>query len=264
MPIETADVLVVLPTLGDRLDTLERALASAQSPVQDVTTRILVVVPKTKRKARALAKRYGAEIVDDPGRGMSAAINAGLERRAREPHYIWLGDDDYYQPGGLSKLNRLLLSHSEAVVAYGACDYVDDSGTLLWTSRASFIARWLIGFGPNLIPHPAAMIRLDELDSVGGYDEELSLVMDLDVFLKLKRVGRFIHTTEVVSAFGWHSESLTVQDRAKSGREARMVKRRHLPRLLRPIEPLWEYPVSWASHAAARALNARQAKGRTR
>jgi len=264
VPTDTADVLVVLPTLGDRLDTLERALTSAQSSVQDVTTRILVVVPKSKRKARALAKRYGAEIVDDPGRGMSAAINAGLNRRAGETHYIWLGDDDYYRPRGLSTLRRLLLSHPEAVVAYGACDYVDDSGTVLWTSRASFLARWLIGFGPNLIPHPAAMIRLDALEAIGGYDEELSLVMDLDVFLKLKPVGRFIHTTEVVSAFGWHPESLTVQDRARSGREARMVKRRQLPGPLRVIEPLWEYPVAWASHAAARALNARQAQGRTR
>lgn len=264
MPTATADVLVVLPTLGDRLDTLERALHSAQSSTQGVTTRVIVVVPPDRHKARDLAKKYGAEVVDDQAAGMSAAINEGLARRAGEAHYIWLGDDDYYRPRGLATLLTLLTEHPDAVVAYGACDYVDDSGAVLWTSKAGSLARSLIGIGPNLIPHPAAMMRLDAVAEVGGYDRELSLVMDLDLLLKLKRLGSFVHTTEVVSAFGWHPQSLTVQDRKASGREARRVKRRHLPKPLRVFEPLWEYPVDWASRLAARWLNARQSSPRKR
>jgi glycosyltransferase involved in cell wall biosynthesis len=246
---------VVLPTLGERLDTLESALASVDAQHSDIDLTLAVVLPKSAKKARALAKKHEALLIDDPGAGMSAAINAGLAARTTEEFYIWLGDDDAYRPGGLAALLSLFDGNDDAVVAYGGCDYVDTDGSVLWTSKAGRLAALLVGIGPNLIPHPAALIRLDALEAEGRYDESLSLVMDLDVFLKLKKTGRFVSTRNVVSSFGWHPGSLTVQDRSRSGAEARMVKRRHLNRVLRAVEPLWEYPVSWASHVAARRLN---------
>jgi len=232
---------------------LQRAFESARAQGSDV--HLAVVVPKTEKKARTLAKKYGATIVDDPGRGMSAAINAGLSRRSNESYYIWLGDDDAFCAGGLEALKSLMESSPGAVVAYGACEYVNDAGDVVWTSRVGRLARLMLGFGPNLIPHPAALIRLDALEEIGGYDPTLQMVMDLDVFLKLKKKGRFVSTSHPVSQFGWHEDSLTVADRKKSSNEARMVKRRHLPPVLRLIEPLWEFPVQWASHLAARSLS---------
>ena len=256
MATTVCDVLVVLPTLGDRLDTLARAISSATSQT-GVSVRVVVVVPENQNVAIELATQAGAEVVADPGEGMSAAINAGLAVRRGERYYIWLGDDDYYRPGGLASLVGLLDHNHQAVLAYGACDYVDDDDRVLWTSRAGSWATTLLGFGPNLVPHPAAMMRLDAVIGVGGYDEQLSLVMDLDVLLKLRKIGPFVHTRQTVSAFGWHPGSLTVQDRQASGAQARSVKRRHLPAALRLVEPLWEYPVTWASRLAARRLNKR-------
>ena len=231
----------------------ERALESVRNQGNGV--HLVVVIPRGKKDGRALAENAGATVVDDPGRGMSAAINAGLRARGTEQFYIWLGDDDAYRPEALGALRNLLTAHPQAVVAYGACDYVNDQAETVWSSKAGRFARWLIGIGPNLIPHPAAMIRLDALEAIGGYDEELSLAMDLDVFLKLKKKGSFVSTSQVVSQFGWHPESLTVQDRKRSSDEARLVKRRHLPAWVKPFEPLWEYPVQWASGLAARSLS---------
>ncbi len=252
------EILVVLPTLGQRVDMLARALDSVDQQRLDVTLTLVVVLPRSAKKARVMAEAHGALIVDDPGQGMSEAINAGLSRRTTERYYIWLGDDDYYQPGGLLTLRNLLLSSPGAVVAYGGCDYVDQSGRVVWSSRAGAFAELLIGVGPNLIPHPAALITLDAVEAVGRYDSTLSYVMDLDLFLRLKQRGRFVSTRQVVSAFGWHQDSLTVQDRARSTAEARQVKRRYLPPVLRFVEPLWEYPVAWASKRAALALTKRQ------
>jgi Glycosyl transferase family 2. len=239
--------------LGARISMLERALASVRHQGDGV--HLVVVVPQGKKDARALARSFDATVVDDPGRGMSAAINAGLAARTGERFYIWLGDDDAYCPGGLSSLKALLQNNPRAVVAYGACDYVRENGDVVWRSRAGRLARWMLGLGPNLIPHLAALIRLDELLDAGGYDEDLRFVMDLDAFLKLKKKGPFVSTPEVISQFGWHRQSLTVQDRKKSSGEARMVKRRHLPGWAKPIEPLWEFPVQWASALMARSLN---------
>ncbi len=250
---QSGDILVVVPTLGERTSKLQQAVESVRNQGDGV--HLVVVVPPRKKNARAIAKNSGATVVDDPGRGMSSAINAGLNARTTEEFYMWLGDDDAYRPGAIRTLRSLLHSRPHAVVAYGACDYVNNQSDIIWTSTAGRLARWLIGIGPNLIPHPAAMIRLDALDAIGGYDEDLSLAMDLDIFLKLRKRGSFVSTRQVVSQFGWHPESLTVQDRKRSSAEARLVKRRHLPSWAKPLEPIWEFPVQWASGLAARSLN---------
>jgi GT2 family glycosyltransferase len=104
------------------------------------------------------------------------------------------------------------------------------------------------------------MIRLDALDTIGGFDKDLKYVLDLDAFLKLQKLGRFASTKNVVSAFRWHPDSLTVANRSHSSAEAEMVKRRHLPAGVRPFAGLWEVPIRWASSRAALAINKR---GRT-
>ena len=114
----------------------------------------------------------------------------------------------------------------------------------------------------DLIPHPGTMIRLDDLQAIGGFDESLKYTMDLDAFLKLRGHGRFIWTRRAVSAFRWHPDSLTVANRLNSSLESEAVKTRHLPAVLRPISPLWNYPVRWASSFAARRVSAQSPQAR--
>jgi hypothetical protein len=85
----------------------------------------------------------------------------------------------------------------------------------------------------------------------------LSYALDLDVFLKLRQHGRFLSVPVVASQFRWHADSLTVADRQASGAEAMVVKRRHLPPLLRPVSGLWNWPVAWAAQVAARLVGHR-------
>ena len=172
-----------------------------------------------------------------------------------------MGDDDQFRPGGLATLKRLLVHNPHAPVAYGGCDYVDDSDAVLWVSKAGGLASQMLGFGPNLIPHLSAMMRLDALEASGGYDESLRYTMDLDVLLRLKKRGSFVSTTTVTSAFGWQPSSLTVDNRSASAKEARVVKRLYVPAWLRWCEPLWAYPVAWVSAFAAHRISAQTRQG---
>lgn len=256
----TPKVLVVLPTLGTRLDLLRNALDSVEQQRHEVDLTLALVFPEGQGEVHKLASEFGAEVVPDPGRGMSAAMNAGRSVRTTEEFTIWLGDDDSYRPGGLAELLALLEKHPKSVVAYGACEYVDTSGKVLWTNSAGRLAHFILPWGPNLIPHPAAMIRIDALEHIGGYDEQLKLVMDLDVFLRLRPLGTFHASRQAVASFGWHPDSLTVANRRASETEARQVKRRHLPFLARGFSWLWEWPVAVASRIAAKRLNGRHQK----
>ena len=248
---------MVLPTLGDRLDTLAETLRSIDDQRADVALTLALVSPQSAEGARELGRKHGALIIDDPKTGISAAINSGLRARTSEKYYAWMGDDDLFRPGGLLKLKTLMELRDTNVVSYGACEYIDPEGRVLATSAAGKMALFLLPWGPDLIPHPGSMIKLDALAAVGEFDNALKYAMDLDVFLKLRSTGKFVSTKQVVSAFRWHPDSLTVANRQHSSAESEMVKRRHLPAFCRPLAPLWEVPIRWASSKAAQAINRR-------
>lgn len=251
-----ADILVVLPTLGDRLDSLVETLEAVDEQRRDVELTLVVVTPPSAHEARALAQKFGATLVDDPKTGISAAINCGLAARTSESLYAWIGDDDLFRPGGLGLLKGILDARPDAVLAYGGCEYIDSTGKKLWLSAAGRWAKTLLAWGPNLIPHPGSMIRLDALESIGGFDTNLKYAMDLDAFLKLRAFGAFAFTKTPVSAFRWHPDSLTVSSRLNSSLESERIKRSHLPAIVRPVSYLWSYPVRWASAFAARRVSA--------
>lgn len=252
-----ASVLVVLPTLGDRLEFLETTLRSCRDLAGLVTTTVAMVVPTGAVKARALGVKYGAVLIDDPGSGMADAVNAGLGARTSEEFYVWVGDDDELVPQGAAALMEALRNRPTAVVAYGHCDYIDGTGSVIGRSKAGRLAIALLPWGPNLIPHPGTIVRLDALEAVGGFDSRLSYALDLDVFLKLRRVGDFLTAPTVSARFRWHADSATVADRSSSTREAIIVKNRHLPAWLRPLSWIWTYPVAWATQVAAWAVTLR-------
>ena len=252
-----ASVLVVLPTLGDRLEFLETTLRSCRDLAGLVTTTVAMVVPAGAVQARALGSQYGAVLIDDPSSGMADAVNRGLGARTTEEFYVWVGDDDELVPQGVAALVGALGDRPSAVVAYGHCDYIDGRGSVIGRSKAGPLATSLLPWGPNLIPHPGTIVRLDALEAVNGFDSRLSYALDLDVFLKLRRIGDFITAPEVSARFRWHADSATVADRSSSTREAIIVKNRHLPVWLRPLSWIWNYPVAWASQLAAWAVTVR-------
>ena len=252
-----ASVLVVLPTLGDRLEFLETTLRSCRDLAGLFPTTVAMVVPIGAVQARALGSQYGAVLIDDPGAGMADAVNAGLGARTSEEFYVWIGDDDELVPQGVAALVGALGDRPSAVVAYGHCDYIDGRGSVIGRSKAGPLATSLLPWGPNLIPHPGTIVRLDALEAVNGFDSRLSYALDLDVFLKLRRVGDFITAPTVSARFRWHADSATVADRSASAREAITVKNRYLPAALRPVSWIWNYPVAWASQVAAWAVTVR-------
>ena len=253
-------LLIVLPTLGDRLEFLETALRSCRDLAGLVPTTVAMVLPSGAVQARALGSQYGAVLIDDPGSGMADAVNAGLGARTSEEFYVWVGDDDELVPQGVAALMEALGNRRSAVVAYGYCDYIDGTGSVIGRSKAGPFAAALLPWGPNLIPHPGTIVRLDALEAVGGFDSRLSYALDLDLFLKLQRVGDFITAPTVSARFRWHADSATVADRSSSTREAIIVKNRHLPAFLRPLSWMWNYPVAWASQVAAWAVTVRARK----
>jgi len=249
-----ARVRLVVPTLGQRVGFLAETLASIRD--QGVAVDLVVVCPEFADAARDLARRAGARWVKDPG-SLPGAINLGMSSGGDVPFVAWLGDDDLLTPGSLATTTTALENRPDAVLAYGACRYIDASCRLLWTSRAGVSAQKILSWGPQLIPQPGMLVRHSAWNSVGGVDESFSYAFDFDLLLKLRSEGPFIVVPEVVSAFRWHLESLTVADRSANLDESERAKRRYLSARQRQWAWLWERPVRVATRVAAGLVNRR-------
>jgi hypothetical protein len=207
-----------------------------------------------------MAKKFGAAILDDPG-SLTAAINVGLKHAKPWHDYVTeIGDDDLLTPGSLAITITALDANPSAVLAYGYCNYIDTNGCVIFTSRAGRIAPWLMSWGPNLVPLPGLVFRLSAIHKVGVFDANLKYSMDLDMYLRLRKIGKFINTGQILASFRWHPSSITVANRKTSLDEAQQVKRRYVSNMSRRIAPVWEIPVRIATKLAVNRVNARAIK----
>jgi len=243
-----SDVLIVVPTLGTRPEHLEACLRSIAD--QSIQPEIVVVGPDITA-VRSAAHDFGAHWLPDPG-SQARAINAGVAAADNSIRYVnWLGDDDLLEPGSIELTRNALQTSPRATVAYGACRYIDGAGKELWISKAGPWASRILSWGPDLIPQPGMLVSQNAWKAVGGVDESYRFAFDLDLLLKLKRIGPLIDVGTVVSSFRWHAGSLTVGDRDSNLAESERAKRNALSPSVRSLAWLWEKPVRGATRVAA-------------
>ena len=229
---------VVIPTLGDRPEYLQESILSIR---QAGTAHISVVRPE---RASAIDQALGGKvdsIVDDPGRGLAHAINTGINCLPTNVKYsTWLGDDDRLVAGSLLKVSMYLDEKFDAAFVFGQCQYIDASGQKLWLNKSGKWTELLMLCGPQLIPQPGSLFRRSSFEQVGGLDENLKWAFDLDLFLKLRKAGKFGFLNEPLAEFRWHEGSLSVGSRQGSVDEASKVRRRHLPQGMKQASVVWE------------------------
>ena len=251
---ERPNVGIVIPTLGTRPEFLAESIAS----VRDVGAVFIVLVRPTDALIDASALQLVDHVVDDPGQGLSSAINEGLRSMPEPVEFMtWLGDDDrLVAPGFCLAVEEL--GNSTASGVFGQCRYIDEDGSVIWLNKSG---RWsvpLMSFGPQLVPQPGSLVRRSVFEEVGLLDTQLNWAFDLDLFLKIRRIGGGLaYVAHPVSDFRWHSGSLSVGGRRGSVLEASQVRQRHLPRVLRAVSKVWEPCLRFLILRAGSSMNRR-------
>lgn len=140
--------------------------------------------------------------VSEPDRGQSHAINKGLDR-ATGKLYGWLCSDDYFKPGALRVLAEMSSRSPEAVAWVGQCEKVDVTGAHIEIKKprhlksAEDIADW--GHRGQFY-QPASLFSAQGFAGVGGVDETLHYVMDVDLWVRMVQHGSFATTDSVLAA----------------------------------------------------------------
>jgi GT2 family glycosyltransferase len=253
---------IVVPTLGERPDYLEKCLASIRSAGQ---AHVLLVAPSSLNTNALAYSGLVDSVVIDPGGGLPSAINQGINSLPESVEYVnWIGDDDLITPGSLETAERALDENEDVVMVFGACEYIDRSGNSLWVNGSGAWAVPLLRFGPDLIPQPGALFRRSVFESIGGLETSLGWAFDFDLFIRFSKAGKIKYINQTLAKFRWHPESLSVEHRKRSVAEASKVRVSHLPSFLRPISFIWEYPVRQATLIAGKRVSAKaQSKARS-
>lgn len=248
---------IVVPTFGSRAEFLRESVASIRA-AGDVF--IGIVRPSDALIDPAVLESVD-QVVDDPGTGLAAAINAGIRSLPATVRYVsWLGDDDRLVPGTLGMVVAEL-ERTGAAAVYGQCRYIDATGNELWLNRSGRWASPLMLCGPQLVPQPGSLVRRGEFDAIGGLDETREWAFDLEMFLQLRRrPGGLRYIAQLLAEFRWHGGSLSVGGRLGSVTEASEIRRQHLPSPLRQASALWEpllrKIILWAGERMNRRLTA--------
>jgi GT2 family glycosyltransferase len=241
----SSKVGIVVPTLGNRPDYLKQCLESIRLAGDAY---VVLVAPEKFDHSPLRASGLIDLFVEDPKTGLPEAINAGLKSLPKQIEFVnWLGDDDLLTPGSLLQTSKALEGDNKLHFVFGACDYVDPEGKVIWTNKSGQWAVPLLRFGPDLIPQPGALFRRSSFEAVGSLDSKFGWAFDFDLFLKLSKLGPGRYLPQTLASFRWHPESLSVEFRKKSVAEASAVRLSHLPKLLRPISFVWELPVRQAT-----------------
>lgn len=236
---------MIVPTRGLRSEYLAQCLDSI---IEAGRPHICIVAPSGFELPEHLANCPDIQIEIDLGLGLPEAINQAVHSLPETIQYVgWLGDDDLLAPESLADLVSVLDKEENASLVFGACQYISERGESLFVSNWGRWAAKVLNFGPDLIPQPGSLFRRATFDAVDGLNSIYQLAFDFDLFLKLKKAGELVFVPRVVSSFRWHLDSLSVKNRRQAVHEASVVRVSHLPRSLRFISFLWEYPVRLAT-----------------
>lgn len=206
-------VSVVIPVLNDaeHLRTCLEALQKQTRPPDE----IVVVDNGSSDNSAAVARAFGARVVDEPTPGIPAASAAGFDA-ATGTILARLDADCVPGPRWLERVEKAMLTHPQPAAVTGPAAFHDGPAPLRFIGALAYLGAYfaLVGLAlghPPLFGSNCA-IRADAWRSirhrVHRTDTHVHDDMDVSVHLKPLWSVRFMHTVDMrISARPFHSAS---------------------------------------------------------
>jgi glycosyltransferase involved in cell wall biosynthesis len=148
--------------------------------------------------------------VSHPNQGVTKSVNK-LMAMSRGKLIARMDGDDICMPDRFAKQIAFLDANPKCVCVGCMVQNISPAGEFLPTpprypGHARIDHELMQGKG-GALPQPAAMIRREAMDKVGGYCDRFRTAQDLDLFLRLAEIGELANVPEVLLHYRIHPES---------------------------------------------------------
>jgi len=145
---------------------------------------------------------------NSPTLGISKNRNLGLSKAQGKYIAVLDSDDKWIDTDKLQKQFDFLESNPEYCLIGSNVKIVNEKNEFIKNTNLKIddysIRRKILIL--NQIVNSSVLYRKDLANKVGGYDEKLSCVEDLDLFLKMGKLGKFKNLEEITTAYTRHSQ----------------------------------------------------------
>lgn len=164
-----------------------------------------------------IIKKYESHLsywVSEPDRGQSDALNKGLAKCTGDI-FNWINSDDYLHENSLFAVAAHFINHQSVEMVCGWCRLFDEE-TLeeRYQHRTEIFATLEETLVEQRINQPASFYRLQSILNLGGINEHLHYVMDLDLWFRYLAANGQKHillVDELLAHFRMHDTSKTVK-----------------------------------------------------
>jgi glycosyltransferase involved in cell wall biosynthesis len=229
----TPDFSIIIPSfnqgifLSECIDSIIKAADFA-----NVDCQIILVDNCSTDQTVDVLRQHDKDVdicIVEPDSGQTNAINKGLAF-AKGRIVNWLCCDDRLTPQSLAILNREFADSSQPEVVCGRANYFS-SGKLLACSRTSqFSPRLDIFMSFARIVQPATFWCSEALAQLTPLDEELSYVMDIDLWLRYlsskDSACKVVYIEDLLGSIILHDDCKSIANIHGFGAEIAWVKQR--------------------------------------
>ena len=181
------DITLITPSLNGK-KYLKKLLQSIKRQTGGILIQHIVVDRGSTDGTIELLQEHGVEHYVVEGSSIYEAHNFGLTKSHADT-VAFINCDDYYSSDNvISLMLRELSDDSSLDIVYGTCNFVSDTGKLLYKMipprriRYPFAKLRLFN-----ISHPCWIARRSIFEELGHYDTQWKFVSDMDFILKASR-----------------------------------------------------------------------------
>jgi glycosyltransferase involved in cell wall biosynthesis len=200
-------VTVIIPCYNGEAylqESIESALAQTHSNVE-----VIVVDDGSTDRTPEIAQRFPVRYIHQPNRGLCASRNVGI-RESRGSFVIFLDADDRLKPEAAETGLRVLAERPNCAMAVGDHIFVSENGSHLADSRKDCFssAHYEELLKSNFIEMISSVLfRRTVLEQVGGFDTNLRVAEDYELYLRIARDYPICCHPAVVAEYRLHQSN---------------------------------------------------------
>jgi glycosyltransferase involved in cell wall biosynthesis len=193
---------------------LGEAIASTHAQILPATE-IIVVDDGSTDETSVVARRFpDVQYLHQENKGVSAARNRGLAESTGD-YIVFLDADDRLLPRAIKSGIKCFARNPSSGLVFGAYRDIDAdgailSGTLICRPKRHYYRALCQGNCINF--HGSVMYSRLALEFIQGFDENLRVAEDYDVYLRIARTFSIHRHKELVAEYRQHTRSVSQDD----------------------------------------------------